>query len=83
MIEFMETKIKLIIDNAIVARTFPGWKWDDNFTPSIKGRVWITWHLRSYDVQVLQKTNQFIHSYVTQMSTGRKFFYNLYLWDEL
>ncbi|KAJ8435301.1 LOW QUALITY PROTEIN: hypothetical protein Cgig2_026393 [Carnegiea gigantea] len=39
MIGLMETKIKLINDNVVAARTFPGWRWDNNSTPSIKGRL--------------------------------------------
>jgi len=74
MVGLIETKIKQINDNVIAARTFAGWRWDNNSTPSIKGRLWIAWQRRYYKVQILQKCSQFIHSYATQVSTGKKFY---------
>jgi len=59
MIGLMETKVKMTNDKIIATRSFPGWRWDNNSTPTIKGRVWIAWHPRSYDVQVIQKTDQY------------------------
>jgi len=50
MIGLMETKIKMENDSRTAARAFPRWKWDNNSTPNIKGRLWIAWHPRQYDV---------------------------------
>ena len=47
MVGLMETKIKMTKDRTIVAKTFLGWRWDNNSTPTIKGRVWIAWHPRT------------------------------------
>jgi len=55
MIGLMETKIKMTNDRIVAIRSFPGWRWDNNSTPTIKGRVWIAWQPRSYDVHVIQK----------------------------
>ena len=74
IVGLMETKIKMNNDRKVASNTFPGWRWDNNSTPMIKGRVWIAWHPRSYDVKVLKKSEQFIHCYATQMSTNKGFF---------
>ena len=73
MIALIETKIKMANDRIAAARTFPGWRYDNNSTPTIKRRVWIAWQPKSYDVQVLQKTEQYSHSYATQVTTSKKF----------
>ena len=52
LIGLMETKIKMENDNKIAARAFPGWKWENNSTPHIKGRLRIAWQPRLYEVQV-------------------------------
>ena len=41
LIGLMETKIKVENDSRIAARVFPNWRWDNNTTPHIKGRLWI------------------------------------------
>ena len=74
LIGLMETKIKVENDSRIAARVFPNWRWDNNTTPHIKGRLWIAWHPQKYDLQVMQKTDQIIHCYATQLSTLKKFF---------
>ena len=60
-------------DGPVAARTFPGWRWINNSSSNIKGRIWTAWQLRNYDVQVLQKSDQLMRSYVTQVSTNKKF----------
>lgn len=61
LIGLMETKIRVENDSKIAARTFPRWKWHNNSTPQIKGRIWIAWHPKMYDLQVLNKTDQLIY----------------------
>ncbi|KAJ8427105.1 hypothetical protein Cgig2_029814 [Carnegiea gigantea] len=74
MIGLIETKIKMANDSFVAARAFSGWRWDNKSTPTIKGRIWIAWQTISYEVQVIQKSNQLIHSYVTQVTTNKKFY---------
>jgi len=74
LIGLMETEIKMAKDNVVVTRTFPAWRWDNNSTSTIKGRLWIAWQPRRYEVQVIQKFDQIIHSYVTQVTTKKKFY---------
>ncbi|KAJ8422997.1 hypothetical protein Cgig2_018726 [Carnegiea gigantea] len=38
-------------DSHITARAFSGWRWENNSTPNIKGRLWIAWQSRLYEVQ--------------------------------
>ncbi|KAJ8419347.1 LOW QUALITY PROTEIN: hypothetical protein Cgig2_025466 [Carnegiea gigantea] len=46
----------------------------NNSSPNIKGRIWIAWQPRTYKVEVLQKSDQLMHSHVTQVSTNKKFY---------
>ena len=48
--------------------------WQHNFTLNIKGCIWIAWKPSSYEVKVLEKTEQLIHSYITQLNTNKKFY---------
>jgi len=74
LIGLMETKIRLENSNKVAARVFPQWRWENNSTPSVKGRVWVAWHPQIYDLQVLQKTDQLIHCHATQLSSMNKFY---------
>ncbi|KAJ8436135.1 LOW QUALITY PROTEIN: hypothetical protein Cgig2_033630 [Carnegiea gigantea] len=74
MIGLLETKIKMENDSKIAARAFPGWNWDNNSTPNIKGRIWIACHPRPYEVQVLEKSDQILHCHMVQLNTHKKFF---------
>ncbi|KAJ8433627.1 hypothetical protein Cgig2_023566 [Carnegiea gigantea] len=74
MIGLMKAKIKMENDSHIASRAFPGWKWEYNSTPNIKGRIWIAWQPRLYEVLVLQKSYQILHCYATQVNINKKFF---------
>jgi len=74
MIGLMQTKIKVENDSKIAARAFPRWKWENNSTLQIKGRIWIAWHPKMYELQVLHKTDQIMHCYAIQMTTHKKFY---------
>jgi len=50
MVGLMETKIKMENDSHITARAFPRWRWENNCTPNIKGRLWVAWQPRMYEV---------------------------------
>ncbi|KAJ8435317.1 hypothetical protein Cgig2_026409 [Carnegiea gigantea] len=48
------------------------------FTPVAKRNT------TNYEVQIIQKSDQFIHNYVTQVSTGKKFYITyVVLWEDL
>jgi len=58
----------------VAEKVFLGWKWHHNISLSIKGHIWIGWKPSSYEVQVLEQLDQFIHRHVTQLSTKKKFY---------
>jgi len=57
LIGLLETKIKAENDNKVAVSTFPGWRWQNNSTPLIKGRIWVTWKPSSYNQTVLTVTD--------------------------
>ena len=70
----LETKVKEDKASKIAINIFQGWNWHHNFTPHIRGRIWIAWRPRTYTVQVLSQSDQFIHCKVTQNNTMKNFF---------
>ncbi|KAJ8431201.1 hypothetical protein Cgig2_020312 [Carnegiea gigantea] len=72
-------------DSHIASRAFPIWKWENNSTPNIKGRIWIAWQPRLYEVLMLQKSYQILHCYATQVNTNKKFFitFRQSMWEDL
>ncbi|XP_021860628.2 uncharacterized protein [Spinacia oleracea] len=44
------------------------WQWDFNYSHSPRGRIWLGWKHAVVTVQILQKTEQMIHTLVTAKS---------------
>ncbi|XP_048620188.1 uncharacterized protein LOC125590606 [Brassica napus] len=57
---------------SIMASTFPGWRWDNNYSYSDLGRIWIIWD-PVVSVVVYKKTAQFILCGVFDPATGTSF----------
>ena len=74
MIGLLETKVNKKNVEKITRTAFPGWHWYHNFDLNVKGCIWMAWNPSSYNVQLLLKTDQLIHCYVTQLHTQRKFY---------
>jgi len=70
----LETKVKADKASMIANNIFQGWNWHYNFTPHIRGRMWIAWRPSSYSVQILTQSDQFIHYKATQNNTMKTFF---------
>lgn len=74
MIGLLETKVKVQNVERVVAKVFSGRKWHQNFTPSIKGCIWIGWKPNSYEILVLKQLDQLIHCHAAQISTNKRFY---------
>ena len=74
LVGLLETKVKAEKGSMIANNIFQGWNWHHNFTPHIRGKIWIAWRPRTYTVHVLSRSDQFIHCKVTQNNTMKNFF---------
>lgn len=72
LLAFVETKVKLSNEKKIAEKMFQGWGWCTNSTEERKGRIWVAWKPRSYNVLVKKITNQIIHcEVINQISQVR------------
>ncbi|KAJ8419300.1 hypothetical protein Cgig2_027982 [Carnegiea gigantea] len=68
------TKTKVENNKKVAVSTFPGWRWQNNSTPLIKGRIWVVWKPSSYNLTILKVTNQIVHCQAIQVSTNKRFY---------
>ncbi|KAJ8419453.1 hypothetical protein Cgig2_030899 [Carnegiea gigantea] len=73
LVGLLETKVKVKNIEKVAASIFHGWNWVHNFSLNATGRIWVAWHPRAFDLEVLHLSEQFIHCRVIQLSTQRKF----------
>ena len=89
LVGLLETKVKEKNGEKVA-----GWRWVHNFHLDPKGRIWVAWNPRYYQLKMIHMTMQFIHYEAVQVSTNTHFFityvYGLnqlqqrqQLWDEL
>jgi len=89
LVGLLETKVKEKNGEKVA-----GWRWVHNFHLDPKGRIWVAWNPRYYQLKMIHMTMQFIHYEAVQVSTNTHFFityvYGLHqlqqrqeLWDEL
>ena len=74
LIRLLETKVKVVNVDKVASHTFPGWNCHYNFSYNPKGRIWIAWRPSSYNLEVLQESNQYIHCLLTLLSSNKKLF---------
>jgi len=53
MVGLLETKVKEKNVNTIAGRIFPGWQWIHNFSLNLKGRIWVAWKPKVYEVKLI------------------------------
>ncbi|XP_021866145.1 uncharacterized protein [Spinacia oleracea] len=68
VVALVETKIKEENCNKILKKFGSVWQWDFNYSHSPRGRIWLGWKHAVVTVQILQETEQMIHTFVTAKS---------------
>lgn len=64
IIAILERKIKENMENRVVRKIVPGWKFEANHEYSNKGRIWLLWNPQLRECVILNKSEQYIQGRV-------------------
>ena len=74
LIGLRETKVRRHNEDRVASTLFRGWQWKTNGSCCLKGRIWVAWRPKQYNVSILKITEQLICYQVTQLAGQKKFF---------
>ncbi|KAK9750135.1 hypothetical protein RND81_02G175700 [Saponaria officinalis] len=73
----VETKVRISSFNKVVVCFALDWEIINNFQHHDGGRIWLMWRKAEFEVDVIFKTEQLIHSKVTKLGSGKVFIFTV------
>ncbi|KAK9713611.1 hypothetical protein RND81_06G039400 [Saponaria officinalis] len=73
----VETKVRISFFNKVVGCFAPDWEIINNLQHHDGGRIWLMWRKAEFEVDVILKNEQLIHSKVTKLGYGKVFLFTV------
>ncbi|KAJ8419240.1 hypothetical protein Cgig2_034176 [Carnegiea gigantea] len=81
LIGMFETKVKKKNVEKVAAKVFPGWRWIYNFHLDPRGRIWVAWNPKSYQIKPMHELRS-IGAYYSVWSRIDRALTNVY-WSDV